>query len=145
MICNIAPTASSTEHTLNTLRYANRVKQKEVVHYFDGTLVPGAIDENNQGQNNVNVGHHANNNFGDVLENDSSEDTIAEADLRTSPPLSPTAKRLHKANVLAREGKISEHEKIKIKEDVIRSKGPRNKSSSTGRTAISISPDPLSK
>ena len=137
MICNIAPTASSTEHTLNTLRYANRVKQKEVVHYFDGTLVPGAIDENNQGQNNVNVGHHANNNFGDVLENDSSEDTIAEADLRTSPPLSPTAKRLHKANVLAREGKISEHEKIKIKEDVIRSKGPRNKSSSNIRAPSS--------
>ena len=57
----------------------------------------------------------------------SSEDTIAEADLCTSPPLSPTAKRLHKANVLAREGKISEHEKIKMKEDVIRSKGPRNR------------------
>ena len=94
---------------------------------FDGTLVPGAIDENNQGQNNVNVGHHANNNFGDVLENDSSEDTIAEADLCTSPPLSPTAKRLHKANVLAREGKISEHEKIKMKEDVIRSKGPKTR------------------
>jgi kinesin family member 2/24 len=121
MICNIAPTASSTEHTLNTLRYADRVKQKEVVHYFEGTMAPGGIvtDENRRGQNNKNnnVGALANNNFGDVLEED--DDTIGESMM--SPPLSPTARRLHRANVLAREGKISENEKIKLKEDVIRS------------------------
>ena len=126
MICNIAPTASSTEHTLNTLRYANRVKEKEVVHYFEGTMAPGGgMDENNKGQNiKHNVGAHANNSFGDVLEEDDSDDTIGESML--SPPLSPTARRLHKANVLAREGKISEHEKIKMKEDVIRKAKSKN-------------------
>jgi kinesin family member 2/24 len=35
MICNISPGASATEHTLNTLRYADRVKQKEVVHAYN--------------------------------------------------------------------------------------------------------------
>lgn len=30
MITNISPTASSADHTLNTLRYADRIKEKTV-------------------------------------------------------------------------------------------------------------------
>ena len=42
MICNISPGASAAEHTLNTLRYADRVKQKEVVHAYnmESTIKP---------------------------------------------------------------------------------------------------------
>lgn len=41
MICTVSPTASSADHTLNTLRYADRIKQKEVSEGMDQPLVEG--------------------------------------------------------------------------------------------------------
>lgn len=39
MICTVSPTASSADHTLNTLRYADRIKQKDVSEAMDMPLV----------------------------------------------------------------------------------------------------------
>jgi kinesin family member 2/24 len=116
MICNIAPTASSSEHTLNTLRYADRVKQKEVVHYFQGTMLPGGIE----GKNEYDLPTSPNSSL------DESGDTASVG----SPPLSPVGRGLRQANILAKEGKISEFEKAQMKEELIKANGGRAKNAS---------------
>ncbi len=93
MICNISPGASATEHTLNTLRYADRVKQKEVKHAYNlESTIP-----------DIGIG----------------EDASADHSAVSETPMSPMGSRLKSVHLAARKGKISAEEKARMKDKII--------------------------
>ena len=112
MICNISPGASAAEHTLNTLRYADRVKQKEVVHAYNMESTMPNIrkkmilevneEEEEEEENKDNKRHHKNN-----------------KKKQQAAPMSPMGVRLKTVQKAAREGKISLEQKNKMKSDII--------------------------
>lgn len=69
MIANISPAASSADHTLNTLRYADRVKEKTV----------GSQAAKNQQLNNLKVNNSPNQ---QNLEDDEYDDAVFDEDIK---------------------------------------------------------------
>ena len=113
MICNISPGASAAEHTLNTLRYADRVKQKEVVHAYNmESTMPNIREQMDSRDTASNGAGKGNRQRPNSLQRE-----------RDSPPpeapMSPMGYKLKSVHAAAREGKISAEQKARFKEELI--------------------------
>jgi hypothetical protein len=123
MICNISPGASAAEHTLNTLRYADRVKQKEVVHAYNmESTMPNIRAQMDAKEPTAHGGGGVAGDGAGAVNRRCPQPRATQRERDSPPPeapMSPMGHKLKSVHAAAREGKISAEQKARFKEELI--------------------------